>query len=181
MRERKSIGAHGLVSACSRPRRSTIPLVRDRRGADQRSEQPSMLAAIRAFAKSWVASLLIGLLVVSFSVWGIRDVLHPKFSDAVVTAGSHETSPNEFKRMFDGMRQQAGQQAGGDLSLTDAIAAGLDQRALTEVEAAPARGVVLNQLRQRPGFFNALGQFDKDTYQQKLASVGLTPAEYEGL
>jgi peptidyl-prolyl cis-trans isomerase D len=153
-----------------------------------------MLAAIRAFAKSWVASLLIGLLVVSFSVWGIRDVLHPKFSDAVVTAGSHETSPNEFKRMFDGMRQQAGQQAGGDLSLTDAIAAGLDQRALTEVEAAdafaeylkkiglvPAPGLILNQLRQQPGFFNALGQFDKDTYQQKLASVGLTPAEYEGL
>jgi peptidyl-prolyl cis-trans isomerase D len=153
-----------------------------------------MLAAIRAFAKSWVASLLIGLLVVSFSVWGIRDVLHPKFSDAVVTAGSHDTSPNEFKRMFDGMRQQAGQQAGGDLSLSDAVAAGLDQRALSEVEAAdafaeylkklglvPSSELILNQLRQQPGFFNALGQFDKDTYQQKLATVGLTPAEYEGL
>jgi peptidyl-prolyl cis-trans isomerase D len=153
-----------------------------------------MLAAIRAFAKSWVASLLIGLLVVSFSVWGIRDVLHPKFSDAVVTAGAHETSPNEFKRMFEGMRQQAGQQAGQDLSVTDAIAAGLDQRALNEVEAAdafaeylrriglvPAPQLVVNQLRQQPGFFNALGQFDKDTYQTKLASVGLTAKQYESL
>jgi peptidyl-prolyl cis-trans isomerase D len=153
-----------------------------------------MLAAIRAFAKSWVASLLIGLLVVSFSVWGIRDVLHPKFSDAVVTAGGHETSPNEFKRMFEGMRQQAGQQSGQDLSVTDAIAAGLDQRALTEVEAAdafaeymrriglvPAPQLIVNQLRQQPGFFNALGQFDKVTYRDKLASVGLTTKQYEGL
>jgi peptidyl-prolyl cis-trans isomerase D len=153
-----------------------------------------MLAAIRAFAKSWVAQVMIGLLVVSFSVWGIRDVLHPKFSDAVVTAGAHETSPNEFKRMFDGMRQQAGQQAGQDLSLSDAVAAGLDQRALNEVEAAdafaeylrragiaPAPALILNQLRQQPGFFNALGQFDKDTYEQKLNSVGLTPKQYEGL
>ncbi len=153
-----------------------------------------MLAAIRAFAKSWVASLLIGLLVVSFSVWGIRDVLHPKFSDAVVTAGAHETSPSEFKRMFEGMRQQIGQRAGQDLSVTDAVAAGLDQRALTEVEEAdafaeyltrigiaPAPQLIVTALRQEPGFFNALGQFDKETYQQKLATVGLTPAEYEGL
>ncbi len=153
-----------------------------------------MLAAIRAFAKSPLATLLIGLLVVSFSVWGIRDVLHPKFTDAIVTAGAHETSPNEFKRMFDSMRQQAGQQAGQDMSTTDAVAAGLDQRALTEVEAAdafaeylrrvgltPAPALILNQLRQQPGFFNALGQFDKVTYQTKLNSVGLTPAQYEGL
>ena len=153
-----------------------------------------MLAAIRAFAKSWVAQVLIGLLVVSFSVWGIRDVLHPRFSDAVVTAGAHETSPNEFKRMFDGMREQAGQQAGQDMSISDAVAAGLDQRALTEVEAAdafaeylrriglaPAPALILNQLRQQPGFFNALGQFDKETYEQKLNSVGLTPKQYESL
>ena len=76
-----------------------------------------MLAAIRAFAKSWVASLLIGLLVVSFSVWGIRDVLHPKFSNAVVTAGSHETSPAEFKREFEIIRQQWMQQNNQDMSV----------------------------------------------------------------
>jgi len=153
-----------------------------------------MLAAIRAFAKSWVASLLIGLLVISFSVWGIRDVLHPKFTNAVVTAGSHETSPTEFKRMFEGMRKQVGQRAGQDMTVQDAVAAGLDQRALAEVESAdafaeylsrigliPAPQLILTALRQEPGFFNALGQFDKDTYQNKLATAGLTPAQYEGL
>ncbi|HEX4199855.1 MAG TPA: peptidyl-prolyl cis-trans isomerase [Caulobacteraceae bacterium] len=154
-----------------------------------------MLAAIRAFAKSWVAQVLIGLLVVSFSVWGVRDVLHPKFTDDVVTAGQHSTSPNEFKRVFEGLRQQAVQQNGGqDVSLAEAVAAGLDQRALTEAEASeafaeylrriglvPAPQLILNELRQQPGFFNALGQFDKDTYQQKLASAGLTAAQYESL
>ena len=33
-----------------------------------------MLAAIRAFAKSPVAAVLIGLLIVSFAVFGIRDM-----------------------------------------------------------------------------------------------------------
>ena len=33
-----------------------------------------MLTALRAFAKTWVAAVLIGLLVVSFAVFGIRDV-----------------------------------------------------------------------------------------------------------
>ncbi len=153
-----------------------------------------MLAAIRAFAKSPLASLLIGLLVVSFSVWGIRDVLHPKFSDAIVTAGAHETSPSEFKRLFEAMRQQAGQQSGQDVSLQDAVAEGLDQRTLSEVEASdafadylrriglvPAPQLILNTLRQQPGFFNALGQFDKATYESKLATVGLTPTLYEAL
>ena len=42
-----------------------------------------MLAAIRTFAKSWVAAVLIGLLVVSFAVFGISDV-SPWMSLAVV-------------------------------------------------------------------------------------------------
>ncbi|HMP63234.1 MAG TPA: SurA N-terminal domain-containing protein, partial [Phenylobacterium sp.] len=39
-----------------------------------------MLTAFRAFAKSWVAALLIGLLIISFAVFGMSDVLRGQFS-----------------------------------------------------------------------------------------------------
>ena len=59
-----------------------------------------MLAFIRKFSQSPVAMLLFIPLTISFLVFGVRDVLHPKFTDAVVSAGSHEVSPSAFKRDF---------------------------------------------------------------------------------
>ncbi|MDB5468123.1 MAG: rotamase family protein, partial [Phenylobacterium sp.] len=61
-----------------------------------------MLSAIRAFAKSWVAAVLIGLLIVSFAVFGIRDVFRNSAPDAVITAGSRTITSTDFKREFDG-------------------------------------------------------------------------------
>ena len=53
-----------------------------------------MLASIRAFAKSPAAAVLIGLLVVSFAVFGIRDVFKGQAAgDAVVKVGSRSLSP----------------------------------------------------------------------------------------
>jgi peptidyl-prolyl cis-trans isomerase D len=54
-----------------------------------------MLAVIRSFAKSWVAAVLIGLLIVSFAVFGINDIFKNNFRDAVVQAGSRTTSSAE--------------------------------------------------------------------------------------
>ena len=46
-----------------------------------------MLAAIRAFAKSPYAAVLIGLLIISFAVFGARDMFRAKVSTDVITAG----------------------------------------------------------------------------------------------
>jgi triosephosphate isomerase len=47
-----------------------------------------MLAAVRAFVKSWPAKILIGLIIVSFGFFGARDVFRNRSaSDAVVKAG----------------------------------------------------------------------------------------------
>ncbi|MGZ6015876.1 MAG: SurA N-terminal domain-containing protein, partial [Phenylobacterium sp.] len=67
-----------------------------------------MLSTIRAFAQSWAAKILFGLLIVSFVVFGIgnRDLLHPKISNSVITAGSRSIGPAEFKRAFDNYIQR---------------------------------------------------------------------------
>lgn len=152
-----------------------------------------MLAAFRNFAKSPVAVVLLSLLIVSFAIWGIRDVFHGKISDAVVTAGSREVSPPEFKRMFNLGLKQIQQRQGQTVSLQDAVAAGFDQQILTDLSGAeafdefvqrlgviPADSLVGDAIAKQPDFFNKIsGKFDKDAYQRTLADNGLTPDKFE--
>ena len=152
-----------------------------------------MLAIIRKFAQSWVAMLLFIPLTISFLVFGVRDVLHPKFSDAVVTAGSHEVSPAAFKREFGILLQGAKQQTGQDISVSDAIAAGFDQQILNEIESQnglseyltrigvrPADYLVDLEINEAPSFANALGTFDQAKLDEWLAANGVTAAELKG-
>ena len=73
-----------------------------------------MLAAIRAFSKSWVAIVLFMLLLVSLIVWGgMGNMLKNPVSSGVITVGSHSVSPGEFENQFTRQLEQIGQQQGG--------------------------------------------------------------------
>jgi peptidyl-prolyl cis-trans isomerase D len=149
-----------------------------------------MLAIIRKFAQSWVAMLLFIPLTISFLVFGVRDVLHPKFTDAVVQAGSHEVSPSAFKRDFEVALQGAKQQTGQDVTVSDAIAAGYDAQILSEIEGqialneyltragvVPAEHLVDMEINEAPRFANALGQFDQTLLDEWLGQQGLTAVD----
>lgn len=152
-----------------------------------------MLAAIRTFAKSWVAAVLIGLLVVSFAVFGISDVFNAKITDAVVTAGSREVSSSDFKRMFENYKKQAEQRTGQPVSTEEAVKSGLDERVLTEIAdneglaelirisgIQPGDKLIGKEISKTTAFFNPIsGQFDEQLYQQRLAENQLTPAKFE--
>lgn len=152
-----------------------------------------MLAAIRRFAKSWVAAVLIGLLVVSFAIFGVSDVFRQSLTDAVIQAGSRSINSAEFRREFDGYRKQLEQQAGQPISVDVAAREGLDRRLLEDLatrealaEAIRKMGVIPSdellraELRKIPAFFDSVsGRFDKNLYAQRLAENGLTPAIFE--
>ncbi len=152
-----------------------------------------MLSAFRNFAKSPVAVVLLSLLIVSFAVWGIRDVFHGKISNAVVTAGSREVSPAQFKRTFNMDLKQVEQQQGQPVSLQDAVAAGFDRQVLTDLSAreafseftrrmgvVPADSLVGDAIAKQSDFFNKItGKFDNDAYQRVLGENGLTPDAFE--
>ena len=154
-----------------------------------------MLAAVRNFAKSWVATALIGLLIVSFAIFGVHDVFKGKISDAVVSAGTRQVSSADFKRMFDNAKKQAEQRSGQPISYDDAVAHGLDQQLLTEVAAneaymavlakdglRPSAQLIVDQIRKNPQFFDPIsGKFDQKAYQSILAENGLTPAKAESI
>jgi peptidyl-prolyl cis-trans isomerase D len=157
-----------------------------------------MIAAIRAFAQSWLAKLLLSLLILSFVIFGVgsvRDVFRERIHDAVVTAGSRQVSGDQFKRMFDNYKRADEQQSGQQMSLQEAVAQHLDTRVLQAVATneafaeelrrsglQPAPNLIAEAIRKQPDFFDPVsGRFDKTAYQQKLAENQLTPEMFESL
>src|SRR5690606_30739287 len=144
-------------------------------------------------AKSWAAALIIGLLIISFAVFGINDVFNFSFSNAVIKAGDREVSQAQFSRQFDNVKSNIEAQQGrpvtvqelGDRRLVSAI---LDSIAGEEGFFAwawraglrPAQSLILERIRAEQSFFDPItGRFDEQAYAQRLAGVGLTPPEFE--
>lgn len=154
-----------------------------------------MLARFRTFAKSPIALALLVLLIVSFAVFGIRDVFHGRISNAVITAGSREVSPADFKRIFKSALQQVEQQQGQPVSMQEAVAAGFDSRVLADLTTSeafaeyvrrigvvPADKLVGDAIAKQKGFFNKItGKFDRDAYLELLHKNDMTPATFESL
>jgi peptidyl-prolyl cis-trans isomerase D len=153
-----------------------------------------MMAAFRAFAKSPVAIALLGLLIISFGIWGVRDVFHTRITDWVVSAGSRQVTSNQFKRLFDSQLRNIQQQNPGmTISVQEAADKGLDrqvlqdlvqsetlQEAIRRAGVQPSAQLVVQELRKIPNFFNPItGQFDRKAYEQILAQNQHTPAEFE--
>ncbi len=153
-----------------------------------------MMAAFRAFYKSWAAKVLFGLLAVSFVVWGASSrtfSLH--LSDTVVKAGSREIDSADFKQRFDQVLQRAEQQSGQQLTAEQAAQSGLLEQALENMateeavlEAVKRAGVqasdqlVIGEIRKIPAFFNPVtGAFDENTYERLLADKKLTPQMFQ--
>ena len=152
-----------------------------------------MLSSFRAFAKSWVAVLLLGLLIISFAIFGMGDVLAPRGGDYVVRAGSRTVTSGEFATLFKNYREQAEQEARQPLPVDEAVRRGLHtqildglavQTAFAEVLSKaglkPADSLVADALTQFSLFFSPItGKFDRATYEGQLAQRGLTPERFE--
>jgi peptidyl-prolyl cis-trans isomerase D len=156
--------------------------------------RPSMLTALRAFAKSKAAVVLLGLLIVSFAVFGIGDVFQNQTGDWVVRAGSRKVAAAEFSRIFDNVKAEAQQQAQRPINNQEAVERGLHLRVLNDLAQAealaeimrraglvPADELVAAEIRKAPVFFDAVsGRFDEAAYQRQLAENKLTPERFEG-
>ncbi|WP_309644060.1 peptidyl-prolyl cis-trans isomerase [Phenylobacterium sp.] len=152
-----------------------------------------MLVATRKFAKSWVAAVLIGLLIISFAIFGINDAFKGNFSNDVITAGSRGVSAADFKREFDAFRKNAEQQMGQPVTVEMAVENKVDTRVLEELASReafgemlyragirPSDGLMEKEIRKIQAFFNPIsGAFDKNLYLQRLNEAGMTPEKFD--
>ena len=155
-----------------------------------------MLTWFRRFAKSPIAVVLFGLLLISFAVFGISDVFNASpMGNAIVKAGDRSIGDVQFKQTFDGyLKQLAQQNQGQPVTTEEAVANGVDRRILEELAYSesfnamvariglrPSDKLVIDEVRKIPVFFDQIsGRFDRATYQQKLRENGLTETVFEG-
>ncbi len=152
-----------------------------------------MITLFRRFAKSWVAALLIGLLIISFAVFGISDVFTGMSANTVVQAGSREVNTAEFKREFDARKEAIEQRGGQPIPMETAIERGLDRQVLDMVATREAIAELVHRVGVRvsdaqvaaeiakiPAFFDQIsGKFDANLYASRLAERQYTKETFE--
>jgi peptidyl-prolyl cis-trans isomerase D len=146
-----------------------------------------MLEAFRNAAKGWVAKIFLGLLVLSFAVWGITDVFRGFQAQDLVTVGDRPIAAEEFQQQLNRAMQRLSQQTGKQITLEEARSLGLTQQVLDnliQTNAIDALGSKLklnigdtalaNAIQKNPAFLDDKGQFNKDRFQAILRQNGLT-------
>ncbi len=141
-----------------------------------------MLTQMRQFSKSWISSLFLGVLSLSFVAWGIGDIFHGSSSTAVATIGGSTIEQEEFKRDYDNYLKRLGEQRGKPVAPEEARRANLGPQLLQQNIARMALDNVVNQLgltvsddmvstmiRSIPSFAGLTGTFDRNTFLQAIS------------
>ncbi len=150
-----------------------------------------MLQNIRANSKGTLAKIIIGLIVVSFSIFGIESLLVGGGSNAVAEINGEELSPTEVQQTVNLQKRRLLSMLGDDADpalLDDDRLAGQAIDSLIErkllVQAAKAQGLVVSDrdigaIIAGMEQFQIDGQFSAPLYQNTLASAGYTPALFQ--
>ncbi len=150
-----------------------------------------MLDSLRNAAGSWVAKILLGLLILSFAVWGIAGRITGSGSTDVIVAGGTTVSATEYRLAYDRQIAAMSRQFGTRLTREQAVALGLDQQVLAQLVAGAvldeeARQMKLGVSEDRvakltaddPAFQGPDGSFDRQRFEYVLRQVGMKPEDY---
>jgi len=150
-----------------------------------------MLQAIRSRVSSWVVKVLFALLILSFAVWGVGDMLGGNVARGpVAEVGDTEIPQAALDQRFRGLVNQYRQFLGPDFDVEQARDFGLLDQALEGMveeallsNAARLAGLrVGDELVQRaileiPAFQGLGGRFDPEQFRAVLARNGLSEAD----
>jgi peptidyl-prolyl cis-trans isomerase D len=150
---------------------------------------------MRKASSNWlgktIMAVVMGVLIISFGVWGIADIFKGFGQSTLATVGRTEISINEFRQLYTEKLQQIGRQFGRPLTMDQARAYGLDRQLLqqTIAEAAldeEARRLGLGQsdaetmrmIVSDPNFKGVGGNFDPARFQAVIRQYGFTEQRY---
>lgn len=151
-----------------------------------------MLDVLRKSSGSWVIKILFVLLILSFGVWGVGDVMRGLATDRVaIKVGDLEYDPGyvakQFTRQVEQFRGMFGASFNAETAkqfgILDSTIIGIVSSA-TQQMAAKDLGLVVSDegLRQaimeQPTFKGPDGKFDKDLFQRTLMANNLTEDMY---
>jgi peptidyl-prolyl cis-trans isomerase D len=146
-----------------------------------------MLDALRRGSSGWVAKILLGLLVLSFAVWGIADVFTGFGRGSLAKVGDTEIRAEDFQRSFQNELSIISRQAGRRITAEQARNAGLDNRILSQLIAwaaveqhannldlALSDTALVDSLKKDPAFKGSDDKFSRFAFENVLNQMGLS-------
>lgn len=150
-----------------------------------------MLTFLRDAARSWIAKLLLILLVLSFAVWGISGSIFGGVGNSVVTVGDTKVSVLEYRLAYDRQVNMLSQQFGTPITREQARAFGIDNQVLAQLIAGAALDEQAREMRlglsrdrlaaltaEDPAFRGPDGRFDRAQFEWVLRQIGMRPQDY---
>ena len=135
----------------------------------------------------FVMTVVLGLIIFSFAVWGIGDMFRDFTSNKVASVGSASITAQQFQTEFQNLLYQYQRRAKIPLTNQQARAMGLDQQVLQRLidEAALDQETsrlglsisdasIAEAARGDPNMQDASGQFNRAAFDQALRDSGLT-------
>jgi len=150
---------------------------------------------MRKASSNWlgrtIMAVVMGVLIVSFGVWGIADIFRGFGQSTVATIGHTEISIGQFRELYTEKLQQISRQFGRPLTPEQARSFGLDRQVLQQTIAeaaldeeaqrlglgqsdAETRRVILSD----PNFKGTNGAFDAGRFQAAIRQFGYSEQRY---
>jgi peptidyl-prolyl cis-trans isomerase D len=154
-----------------------------------------MLRGLRKASSNWlgktIMAVVMGVLIVSFGIWGIADIFRGFGQSTLAKVGHTEISTNEFRQIFTDRLQQMGRQFGRPLTMEQARAFGFDRQVLQQIiaeaaldEEARRLGLGVSDAENMraiyadPLFKGVGGGFDPQRFQGIIHQMGYTEPRY---
>jgi peptidyl-prolyl cis-trans isomerase D len=154
-----------------------------------------MLRGIHKASANWlgriVMGVILGLIAISFGIWGIGDIFRGFGQSTVATIGGNEIRVEQFRQTYQDRLQQLGRNIGRPILPDQARALGLDRQVLAQMIAEAVideRVQVMNlgisdaeivrQITENPNFKTITGQFDRARFDQALRNFGYSEARF---
>jgi peptidyl-prolyl cis-trans isomerase D len=151
-----------------------------------------MLQSLRKAADTWVAKLLLIIMVFAFGIWGVQASIFAGSTSAVVTVGDKKVSDVEFRIAFNNVVNMISQQFGTRLTLEQAkmfgaeqmvygrlvSGAALDQLA-DDMKLGLSEDRILTLIQEEPAFKDpSSGAFSRERMMAQLQAANVRQEDY---
>jgi peptidyl-prolyl cis-trans isomerase D len=138
-----------------------------------------------------IMTVVLGLLAISFAIWGIGDIFSGFGRSALAKVGNTEIGIEQFRTIYNDRLQQLGREVGRPVSMDQARAFGFDRQVLGQViaetaldERARQMGLnisdaeVANSIMNDPAFRGFTGGFDRSRFEAIIRQAGYSEPRY---
>ena len=149
-----------------------------------------MMDTMRSMASGWIAKILMGLLVLSFAVWGIADMFTNFGRGAVATVGDTEINANDYRSELYKEVTTLSNRLNTRLTTEQTVAFGLPNQVLgrmineatlndlaKQYNLGLSSGELAKMISEEPAF-QSLGRFDRNQMNAVLRNSGTTEDRY---